>query len=270
MEFKSYGIGKVIDKQTELDLRLEELKHLGYSIVPNTIEPDFLEKIRTHLDEVYERQEAKFGKKKLSEINELDLARCLLADDDFFVILATYPMVLETVEKILGHFFILHLQNGIINRPKKEHHQSSWHRDLPYQDFVISKPLSINAFWCIDDFSTETGGTILLPYSHKVDHLPSLDYIERHQLQLEAPAGSIVFFDSMLYHRAGYNRSNQVRRGINHVYVVPILKQQIDLPEVLCGKFKDDPKLANLLGYSSKTCKSVKEYRNQRWERKYG
>jgi hypothetical protein len=48
---------------------------------------------------------------------------------------------------------VLHLQNGIINMPNEEHHQSSWHRDLPYQNWTSSEPLACNVFYCLDNFN---------------------------------------------------------------------------------------------------------------------
>lgn len=268
MEFKSYGIAAKSENFSDLDIHLEELDLQGYTILPNVIEEEMLKQIRERLDRVYAKQEETFGKENLKSIRELNVARCLLAADDFFLDLAAYPIIIDIIKRLLGDYFVLHLQNGIINRPQQEHHQSSWHRDLPYQDYVVSKPLGINAFWCIDRFVPETGSTVVLPHSHQIDHLPSQRYVEKHSLQIEAPAGAVVLFNSMLYHRAGYNSSNQIRRGINHVYVVPILKQQIDLPQALNGKYKDDPFLSKLLGYQSKVLGSVDEYRQNRLNRK--
>jgi ectoine hydroxylase-related dioxygenase (phytanoyl-CoA dioxygenase family) len=268
MEFKSYGASQIIETLSETDLLLEEIDILGYTVVKNVIPEELLSKIRLHLDQAYQKQEDRFGKENLIAINELNLARCLLAEDDFFLELATKPFVLNVVKKLLGDYFVLHLQNGVINRPNKAHHQSSWHRDLPYQDYVISQPIAVNAFWCIDDFSEETGSTILLPYSHNLEKLPSLPFVKKNQLQVEAPAGSIILFNSMLYHCAGFNRSNQIRRGINHVYVSPILKQQISLPLSLGEKYKEDAFLSQFLGYQSQVPSDVDTYRTNRLQKK--
>jgi ectoine hydroxylase-related dioxygenase (phytanoyl-CoA dioxygenase family) len=157
------------------------------------------------------------------------------------------------------------LQNGIINMPGEEHHQSSWHRDFPYQNWVSTEAIGCNVFYCLDDFSEETGGTFLLPFSHKMTHMPSVPYLEKHCIQINAKAGSAVLFDSMLFHKAGYNRSKtQIRRGVNHVYAKAIVRQQINLPEMLKGKYSEDPYLNMLLGYDAQTSLSVVDFRNRR------
>ena len=91
--------------------------------------------------------------------------------------------------------------------------------------------------------------------------IASQKYIEKHKVQLLAKPGSVVFFDSMLLHKAGYNSAGFTRRAINNVFVKPILKQQINLPEFLGNDYTDDNELKKLLGYFADVPKSVKEWR---------
>ena len=118
--------------------------------------------------------------------------------------------------------------------------------------------------FCIDDFSKETGGTTVVPYTHKMDVLPSNQYIEKNSMLVEAKAGSVIMFDSMLFHRAGYNSSKKTRRGINHMFTVPIMKQFYDFPNALKGRFSEQPNLSQLLGYTSQVPKDDVEWRNSR------
>lgn len=265
---KSYGIQNQAEAGSALEQHLEELRLLGFTILKNVYGEKELEEIRKRLDALLEIQEKEFGRPELEMIHDADLVRAPFAYDDYFMGTAIHPQVLDLVKGIMGNYFVLHLQNGIINKPKIEHHQSSWHRDLPYQDFVISKPLSISALFCIDDFLPETGGTFVLPHSHRMEIMPSKPYVEKHALQVSAPAGSVIVFDSMLHHKAGFNSSGRIRRGINHVFVAGILKQQIDFPAMLKGKFSDDPFLRTFLGYESQVPGSVNLWRERQLKKK--
>jgi ectoine hydroxylase-related dioxygenase (phytanoyl-CoA dioxygenase family) len=140
---------------------------------------------------------------------------------------------------------------------------------LTYQHFVASRPLGISALYCIDDFTAKTGATTVLPASHFIEGFPSRPYVEKHQRLVEAPAGSIIVFDAMMYHRGGENRSGRTRLGINHIFVLPLIKQQIDLPAALGGKFRDDPVLGRLLGYESAAAASAYLWRASKIERTY-
>jgi hypothetical protein len=70
-----------------------------------------------------------------------------------------------------------------------------------------------------------------------------------------------------VFHRAGENRSGQPRRGVNHVFSLPIIAQQISLPEALNGRYAGDPALARLLGYDAAPARSVSAWRERRLAR---
>jgi len=246
---------------------LIELSRQGYTVLPGILSETELSEGRELLDQVYKTQEQEFGTESLSSIDELHVARLPLAYHDWFLTLANHPAVLDLVRLCLGSYVVLHLQNGILNMPGQIHHQSSWHRDLPYQEWTSSKPLALSALYCLDPFTPETGGTHVLPYSHKFESLPPMDHVERHAAIAAAAAGSVIIFDCMLFHRAGHNTSASIRRGINHVYTIPLLKQQIDIPRSLRGKHSDQNSLAQLLGYTSQAPASVLEWRQARQER---
>jgi ectoine hydroxylase-related dioxygenase (phytanoyl-CoA dioxygenase family) len=103
-----------------------------------------------------------------------------------------------------------------------------------------------------------------VPFTHKVEIIPSENYINNNKVPAIAKAGSVILFDSMLFHKAGYNSSQIIRRAINNVYVVPILKQQINLPKALSGKYRDDKFLSRLLGYDFEIPESDDEWREHR------
>ena len=252
---------------SELSTHLEELRERGYTIIPGLLDEARVASYRGKLEAVYARQEAEFGREALQSIAELDMCRLPCAYDRDFLSLASHPTILAVMSEILGSFFILHLQNGIINRPDRPHHQHSWHRDLPYQDFAITRPLAISALVALDAFSPETGGTYLLPFSHRMPAAPTDAYIANNRVVAEAPAGSVILFDSMLIHRAGSNSSQNVRCAVNHVYTAPILKQQYDLPRALGPATDFDDAMQRLLGYTSQVARDDRQWRVARLDR---
>lgn len=261
---KNYGITKKNKPLTEVQRIGESISLKGFSIVRNAFDFEKVKEFGLALDEILPMQESHFKKEDLVMMKEEDVVRMPLAYNSVFLELITNSLIQEVVSSLLGEYYILHLQNGILNKPAKVHHQTSWHRDLPYQDFVSSEPLGVNAFLCIDEFSVSSGATFLLPFSHKMSNFPSEDYVHENEVQLIVPPGSIVFFDSMLYHRAGMNTGNYIRRGVNTMFVRPILKQQIDIPELLKGEYQEDEFLKKVLGYESVVAKNVEDYRMKR------
>ncbi len=267
---KTFGVKEFSSASSEVDQGVEEIKLLGYTIVPDALTAAELDSAREKIDRIYDKQlEEIGGEQQLAAINDTYTARCLLAYDEYFLSVATNPNVLSIVEGFLGDYFVLMLQNGVINIPSVGNEQNAgyWHRDLNYQHFISTRPISISALFCVDDFSEETGGTYLLPASHKTEAFPSEEFVRQHEQVVEARAGSVIVFDSMLYHRGGYNRSPRVRRAINHMYTLPLIKQQISLPGMLAGKYRDDASLSKFLGYESETDESVIAFRRKRLKR---
>ena len=196
------------------------------------------------------RQVEEFGgAERMAAIGETLTARCPLVYDEAFLTLAAHSGVLALCRELLGDYVILMQQNGVINPSGQSHTQLAYHRDLPYQHFVSSRPMAISALFCIDPFTTETGATTVIPGSHRMEMFPSDTVAAELDTAVSAEPGSFIVFDSMVFHRAGENRSGQPRRGVNQVFSTPIIAQQISLPDALDGKYAGDPVLARLLGY---------------------
>jgi ectoine hydroxylase-related dioxygenase (phytanoyl-CoA dioxygenase family) len=263
--FQAYGVKETTSVASELDRNLEEIAVNGFTIVEDVLDASQLGEAARRIDAVYEAQAAEVGgADNLRRINDEMIARCMLAYDEFFLGLATNAKIVAVLERLLGDYFTLLQQNAITNEPGRYNYQTSWHRDLIYQHFVPSRPIAVSALVCIDDFSETTGGTCVLPGSHKVERFPSKDFVQKHERVAAAKAGSAIVFDSMLFHRGGVNRSRGPRRGLNHLYGLPFIKQQINLPRMLGGKYSDDKFLSRFLGYESEPASDVREWRLKR------
>jgi ectoine hydroxylase-related dioxygenase (phytanoyl-CoA dioxygenase family) len=257
----TYGVKEQLVAHDSIDLHVQAIRLLGHTVVEAG--PDRpLSALRSTFDLVLERQVLEGGgREAMLAIGEGDTARALLAYDDAFLELAQDEVVLAICERILGSHFILNQQNAVLSPPAGAgHRQASYHRDLPYQHLVTSRPLAISALFCLDEFTAESGATFVLPASHRLEAFPDDGLVARAEQQLVAPAGSFLVFDSMLYHRAGTNRGSGPRRAVNHVYSLPILKQQIALPAVLGPRFLRESGVARLLGFESEPARSVADW----------
>ena len=265
--FGAYGLAAARQGQADPNLAalLEEVAVRGFAVVPEMLTGAEVERLNGLMDEIYARQCAEVGgEPALASMNDADLARCPLAYDEAFLELATHPTLVGLAKAMLGENVVLLMQNGVINRPDRPQFQSNWHRDLNYQHWVCSRPLAMSALVCLEDFNPQTGGTVFLPGSHLVEPFPSAGVIARSEAAPEAAKGSMIVFNSMVFHRAGVNRSTRVRRAVNHVIGVPILAQQVDIPAMLGGPAPDDPWLAGYLGYRWNPTRDVAAWRRQR------
>ena len=244
-------------------INLEEFNRKGYMILKNVLSSNDITTLKGKLNKIQKQQINEFGLNKIKTINEQGSVRCPLLYDDYFLDLLTIPQIMEYVKFILGDYYILSLQNSIIIEPSKIHHQSFYHRDIIHQNFTSSKPLGVNVYFCLDDYNEKNGGTTFIPGSHLIESFP-LDYQEKCP---KVKAGSVILFNSMIYHKAGYNTSNNYRYGINHMYVLPFIKQQINLPLALNGKHSQNFPLNKILGYLSKEYNDVLDFRQTKYNK---
>ncbi|MBJ21980.1 MAG: phytanoyl-CoA dioxygenase family protein [bacterium] len=108
-----------------------------------------------------------------------------------------------------------------------------WHQDSPYWSHVCGHcDLLPNVMVALDDASRENGCFRIVPGSHRSGFLPGLhdgtqlgplftdpEYFDESNPWLaEAPAGSLVFFDSHTVHGSEPNHSSRPRRAIVLTY----------------------------------------------------
>jgi len=248
---------------------IEKILLRGFTIVKDAISPESCKIISEKLDYLEELQRKEYGFDRLKALNEIGIVRAPIEKDDYFSNLILNQKVFQIVSALIGDTAILHLQNGIILSPNLNHGQAHYHRDITFLNFTSDKIFSISALYAIDDFTEENGGTWVVPYTHKMSEWPSEKYLEENSIQIVAKAGSVIILDSMLIHKGAQNRSNHIRRAVNHMFTRPVIKQQIDFTSIMKGKFDMESKMSQVLGFWSIPPKSVAEYRADPDKRTY-
>ena len=265
----SYGILQEEKPISQLDEIAEQIRNLGYAVIDSGYSVMELGTISAEFDRVRQLYIGKFGESTLKNANEFYTIRSPLTfDSAIFLDLALNKNLLALLGKIIAGKYILNQQNGIINPPQESYNQGLWHRDLPYQHFVSSKPLDVYALFCVDDFTIENGGTFVLPGTHKNETFPSKNYIQKNARQIEAKSGSFIVLDCMIFHSGGYNKTNSMRRAVNHVFNIPFFKQQINIPLNMAGRtLSSEDK--EILGFNYVEPISVLDYLSKREGKKY-
>ncbi|MFA6208465.1 MAG: phytanoyl-CoA dioxygenase family protein [Candidatus Obscuribacterales bacterium] len=261
---------KSISCKTEenwLEISLEYLADLGVVVIRDVLSDSFIEDAKRELYSVQAQIRLEIGEFRLNRAGELGVCRLPLHYSDFFLNFLETPELLKVLDSTVSNTAILHLQNGFILpsedvsvRKQQPIFQQSFHMDFPR---VLNGYLaSINAFFALDEFTERNGCTVVLPGSHQRVSKPSLRYMLEASVPLLCEAGSMIIFDSTLWHAAGHNSSGDDRVAINHQFVRSFFKQQID-----CTKAIDKSRVLGLpartqqlLGHYSQPPGSLDEY----------
>jgi hypothetical protein len=134
-----------------------------------------------------------------------------------FDVCITHPRVLAAIAHVLKEDF---RSRGVHTRPNSpgRGHQGL-HADYngpPPQDGEYD---ACNSIWPLVDFTVENGATRVVPGSHRNGKNPGdemRDPTERHpqEIKLVAPGGSVVIFNSHLWHGATQNNSRHCRPNV--------------------------------------------------------
>ncbi len=257
---KAYGVIQQDAASTEIEEAVEQVRRLGYAILDSGHGPQEIEEISEAFNAARTRYVREWGEERLKALDEFHTIRALLIQGlPVFRRLAMNHHLIAALQRLIVGKFVLNQQNGIINPPGETYNQAAWHRDLPYQHYVSSTPLAINALYCVDDFTKENGSTFVLPASHKTPAFPTQKYIDKNALQVEARAGQYILLDCMLFHSGGRNGSARARRAVNHVYNIPYFKQQINLPGNLDREDLSEEEIS-IMGFQYQEPASVEAY----------
>jgi hypothetical protein len=176
----------------------------------------------------------------------------------------------DHVERYFGGApYILHAFNPAIVAPDSASYLHKIHRDVGTH--AGSFRLLLNMLVMVDPFTLENGATHVLSESHKEPGMPSADRFWAQSDRLVGPAGSIVLFDSNLWHAAGANGSRAPRSALTLSFSRPFVKQQMDYPRFLGEAYGRglSPAMRQLLGYRAMTPTSYDEFYRPRETRLY-
>lgn len=179
---------------------------------------------------------------------------------DAFVAFLEAPACVELLDAFFQGPYILNTFGGVLNLPDKLSYVGRVHRDL--RSFSGQLRLMAQLLVMLDDFTEENGATYFLSGSHRRADQPSEQEFFSQAVRAVAPAGSIVLFDSNIWHAAGVNRSHAPRRALTLAFTRPFMKQQLDYPRALgYGRFSElSPRLRQILGYNARVPTSLDEW----------
>ena len=147
-----------------------------------------------------------------------------------FDIFYKHPRVLAAIAHVLGSSIKLSSLNYRAAKPGKG--LQKLHADTG-EVAAAGDYRVCNSIWLLDDFSPANGATRIVPGTHLLEKLPA-DALEDpwaphpEEVILEAPAGSVVVFNSHAWHGGTTNQTDKPRRAIHSYFCRRDMPQQIE------------------------------------------
>jgi hypothetical protein len=206
----------------------DRLDRDGYAPLPGVLAAAQVGAMRARLDGLLAAEGDRAGIEVHQEAGTDRLAD-LVNKDPVFDVCFTDPRVLAGIAHVLGEFKLSSL-NFRAARPGQGHQplHADWGQPAGADGYQVC-----NSIWLLDDFTAGNGATRVVPGSHRLGQRPRdamADPAARHpaEVQLIAPAGTVVIFNSHLWHGGTRNRTARPRRALHSYFTRREHAQQLD------------------------------------------
>ena len=252
----------------------DQVRTVGYAVVDGVLNDSFLDHTREAMYRTQHAIHTELGEHRLQCAGEVGVLRLMMKYDPHFFKFLEIPELLMVVDATISKTAIMHLQNGFIlpsfpfDRTPSIF-QNNFHQDFPR--VLNGYVASINIMFAIDEFSTASGATLVVPGTHQRMMPPDQEYLAKNAMAVTCRAGAMVIFDSTLWHAAGINTSGKDRLAINHQFTRSFIKQQIDYVRALgdASVLMHEPRTQQWLGWYTRVVTSLDEYYRPEQERLY-
>jgi ectoine hydroxylase-related dioxygenase (phytanoyl-CoA dioxygenase family) len=246
----------------------DAINEFGWVVYENALSEALIAEIINDLDQAYTIR------RKIQIENGIDTnmegtLHHLLERDNFGLHFLEQMFCDKEIRYFLEGNYILNGLSGVLNTNGSKPYVQNIHRDL--RSFTANLKLMIQMIVLLDDFTEENGATYLLSGSHREDVRPEESYFYQKADRAIAKKGSIILFDSNLWHAAGKNTTSQNRRVLTLSFTKPFFKPQFDFPRFLGydlgEKLNED--LRQIIGYNARIPANLYEFYQPAHKRMY-
>lgn len=237
----------------------EEIGSAGCAVFPDALEAPFVQQLSADVDAAYNTC------REIQVKNGIDVN----TDGTFHHVVGCAPSFLELLEQnpvhahmeaYFGSPYILNSFGGVINMPGKPAYVANIHRDQRSYSGTLN--IMINLLLMLDDFTLENGATHFMRAGHKMPDKPEDADFYAESERITGKAGTVVLFNSNLWHAAGENSSNAVRRALTLTFTLPYIKPGMDYPRLFGYEQAErySPRLQQVLGYNARIPSNLDEW----------
>jgi ectoine hydroxylase-related dioxygenase (phytanoyl-CoA dioxygenase family) len=242
---------------------LSTLETLGFAVLENAFDAEFCHDTSQRLLQIQSKLHHDLRSRGLLGEAGLPSIPLLMHHDPHFYRFLEMPELLPIVEGWVGPDAILRNQYGLVYPPVTGDDGATaatakFHRQFRHLENMPRACLDMAIF--LVDIGCENGAIHVVPGSHNYRSTPTAAELDARAQPVTGPAGSILIFDGMTWHREDPNRSNADLPLLMHEFVKPVIKQYWDFPRILAPAADLSPRLKQLLGFHASVPASVEEF----------
>lgn len=236
-----------------------QIEDKGWFIFEDVVDAQLIQKLIVDLEQAYEIRRP-IQIRNGVDANTEGTAHHLLADGQSFLELLQQAYLDEYLKSFFEGNYILNAFGGNLNLRKQFTYASLVHRDV--RTYTREIKFLMNIIVMLDDFTLNNGATYLLSGSHLKKDKPGDEEFFLKADRAVGKGGSIVLWDSNIWHAAGENKTDAPRRSLSLIYSKPFMKQQFDYPRSVGYESADSysENFRQIVGYNARVPASLEEW----------
>ena len=218
-----------VDGERLSDAEKQHLDGEGYLALTGLLSAKQVAALRTRLQALIVEESDRAGLEFAQEPGTQRLAN-LVDKDPLFDICFSHPRVLAAISHVLNGDFKLSSLNARAALPGEglQALHADWGGAVEPGAYQVC-----NSIWLLVDFSEANGATRIVPGSHRRGQVPRealADPWAQHpeEMLLTAKAGTVVIFNSHLWHGGTVNRTGKPRYALHSYFTRRQHAQQVD------------------------------------------
>ncbi|TWO66688.1 hypothetical protein FN976_26420 [Caenimonas sedimenti] len=232
----------------------------GWWVARDAIAPGVLDAVCEQLAPALARRDRIRARNGVEGSNDGTLHHLLGDGPEFIDLLRTLEHFSAELDWFFEGKYILNSYGGVINEKDTAAYVHQVHRDIRFSS--TARRFMLNLLVMLDDFTPENGATWILSGSQGRAQKPEQAEFLAGAERATGTRGSILFFDSRIWHAAGHNTTAAPRRALTITLTSPFFKQQLDYPRLLGDDHEAlrEPFLRQLVGYNARVPASLDDY----------
>ena len=196
-----------------LENNCRQLADEGYTVVQDVAPPEFFARLRKTILE------------KANPYGSL-----LANKDPIFAEAALNPKLGALAEFSVGGGFLLSIEATTVREPNEPSLDIDLHVDQAWVPAPFPEHnLFLTCCWATDDFTLESGATMVVPGSHRHRRMPTMEEVAEKDgaIAIECPAGSAVVWDGSVWH-GNWPRTIPGQRVVLHVSYTRLMMRPME------------------------------------------
>lgn len=206
----------------------EKLAAHGFYHAPGIVSAAHVSALITGLEKAIEDENQYHGH---SEYATYGTVLNLAVFGPVFLSLLENELLMANVDAIVGENTTLYSYSSSSIPPLGKIHTARIHTDTARA--TTDHTLLLGAIVALSPFTINNGATWFLPASHMLEEKPTDEQFFAQAQQVTAQAGDVIYFDPMIWHAGGENKTTTWRHALTLGFCKPWIKQRFDMPRAL-------------------------------------